>query len=265
MLRQLLIDDFKIDLPISGGTGQSIGDPIVIETQHKHVASRAEMDILRCINKQLGRHWRLVGKVRINDDLNCDIEKVSFEAKYPEGDEVITDTRNFYFDISALNLDEDKTTPTCYVSVGEDGRFNVPYQLGWVNFTNSIDNEAVQAGAGLSVAYDAPCNKVTVFIYDKALAVIDPVIAPALLDDEFSKAKADILTRNPQAKQINSVSEDNFRFSAFDIDGDYSAVMLGIKENNFVKTRATMFETKEQYVFTCLMESLTAITALTNS
>ena len=265
MLRKLLQEDFNIDLPISGGMGQSASDSIVIESPNKNVASRVEMDILRCINKQLGRHWRLVGKLRIHADLNSAIEKVSFEAKYPEDDQIITDTRNFYFDISALALSEEETTPSCYVSVGDDGRFNVPYQLGWVNFTNSIDNETVQAGAGLSVAYDAPCNKVTIFIYDKALAVIDPVIAPTLLEDEFSQARADILTRNPQAKQINSVSEDNFRFSAFDIDGDYSAVMLGIKENNFVKTRATMFETKEQYVFNCLMESLTAITALTNS
>lgn len=265
MLRKLLKDDFDIDLPISGGMGQSISDPIVIDTADNLVASRVEMDVLRCINKQLGRHWRLTKTLRIHDDLNCHIEKVSFEAKYPEGDQIITDTRNFYFDISSLALDKEETTPACYVSVGNDNRFNVPYQLGWVNFTNSIDNEPIQAGAGLSVAYDAPGTKITVFIYDKRIAVIDPVIFPSLLDDEFNQAKADILTRNPQAEQLNSIGDNNFRFSAFDIDGDYSAVMLGIKENNFVKTRSTMSETKDQYAFDCLMESLTAITALTNT
>ena len=106
MLRNLLKDEFDIDLPISGGMGQSINDPIVIGTPDKLVASRVEMDVLRCINKQLGRHWRLTSKLRINDDLNCHIEKVSFEAKYQEGDKIITDTRNFYFDISSLALDK---------------------------------------------------------------------------------------------------------------------------------------------------------------
>jgi hypothetical protein len=52
---------------------------------------------------------------------------------------------------SALNLGEEETTPTCYVSVGGGDRVDVPYQFDWVNFTNSIDNESFQVGAGLSV------------------------------------------------------------------------------------------------------------------
>lgn len=265
MLKELLLNDFKIDLPISGGTGQSINDSIVINTPLKDVASRVEMDVIRCINLKLGRHWRLIGKQHISNTHQTQIEKVRYESKYVEDDQVITETLNMYFDVTSLELSVDEITPNCYVSVGNDARFCMPYQLGWLNFSSSTDNEQVQRGAGLTVAYGAPGTKATIFIYNKSLDMIDPVLTPELFEDEFNAAVHDILSMNPNAETLNAVQKDSYKFQAFDIASDYSAVLIGIKDNHFLKTRVTLANTNDKYVFDCMMQSLSAVIELINN
>lgn len=49
MLREMLLRDFGVDLKISGGSGNSIDDPMTLEAQTAHDASWTEMEVARCV------------------------------------------------------------------------------------------------------------------------------------------------------------------------------------------------------------------------
>jgi hypothetical protein len=108
MLREMLLRDFGKDLKISGGTGNSIEDPIALDPQSPHDASWTEMEVARCIYGRLGWHWRAIDRSRAGK-----IEKLSCEVRYAEGDEVVTEKRAFYFDVSSIGLNDQDVTPAC--------------------------------------------------------------------------------------------------------------------------------------------------------
>ena len=54
-LKELLLKDFNIDLPISGGFGQSKDSPIVILTDNQEEASLTQYQILKCIYTRMMR------------------------------------------------------------------------------------------------------------------------------------------------------------------------------------------------------------------
>ena len=98
-LRQMLLKEFKKNLPISGGIGQSLDEPIVITTSDPEDAALTQLEVARCIYGFNGRYWRLIERTAVPTDVGR-IEKMSCEIKFIEDDQVITETRNFYFDLS---------------------------------------------------------------------------------------------------------------------------------------------------------------------
>lgn len=128
------------------------------------------------------------------------IEKMSCEIKFIEGDQVITETRNFYFDLSAVRLQSDEVLPNTYVSLGDRFGVSLPWQLGWFHFDRLIDNETDNPGLGMSVAYSAPEAKLMIYAYDKeqSQTIIDQPDESVL--KEFNQATKDfevVLTCSP--------------------------------------------------------------------
>lgn len=253
----MLLRDFGKDLQISGGTGNSIDDPITLNAQSPHDASWTEMEVARCIYGRLGWHWRALERTRSGK-----IEKLSCEVRYAEGNEVITEKRSFYFDVSNIGLGDQDVTPTCGINLGAGTGMGLPYQLGWLHFDGLTNNEEAQAGMGVSVAYGAPSTKATVFIYNKGLAEISSG-NESLLIGEFDQAVADILSAYPDAKKIADRHDGNLIFAAFDIGTAYSIVTLSAVGNHYFKVRATLDPSNEKYTFECLWESVNTILSMT--
>lgn len=260
-LRELLKADFGIDLPISGGSGCSLAEPVIIDSDSPHVMSRVQMEMLRCILMRLGWHWRLSSKELVGPQTEV-IEKVVCEVKYTEEEQVITEIRAFYFDISKLGDEAKKGTPPCNIDLGDAYQIGLPYQLGWLHFSGITNHEQQSPGMGLSMAYGAPFTKVTIYAYNKSHPVIDWENTPEIFDAEFDQAIKDFLTMNPSSEVLADYREDNLIFRSFQTGSAYAVVILSTVKNLFFKLRITMDGTNDRYPFDCLMESLSYINSV---
>lgn len=260
MLKKLLLRDFGKDLKISGGAGNFVDDPIIIEVETAHDASWTEMEVASCIYGRLGWHWRAVGRTKQVEN-SKHIEKLSCEVKYIEDDQLITENRNFYFDLSSVDLGEQEITPACGFNLGANTGMGLPYQLGWVHFTGLTSNEEAQAGMGVTAAYSAPTTHATVYVYNKGMADIKSS-NKGQLETEFASARSDLLAFNANTKQVAERFDDNLLFAAFEIGTAYTIITLSAVGNHFFKIRATVDPSNEKYTFDCMWESVNTILAM---
>lgn len=261
MLKELLLRDFGKDLKIAGGAGNSVDDPILIEVESAHDASWTEMEIASCIYGRLGWHWRAVGRAKLEEGGKL-IEKLSCEVKYIEADQLITETRNFFFDLSNVDMGEQEITPACGFNLGSSTGMGLPYQLGWFHFTGLTNNEEAQAGMGVSAAYSAPTTQATVYVYNKGLDDIKSG-NESQLEAEFASAINDLLAVHTGAKQVAERFDNNLLFAAFEMGTAYSIITLSGVGNHFFKIRATVDPSNEKYSFDCLWDSVNTILAMT--
>ena len=261
MLKELLLRDFGKDLRISGGTGNSVDDPIIIEVKSPHDASWTEMEVASCIYGRLGWHWRAVGRSK-QVESGKRIEKLSCEVKYIDDGQLVTETRNFYFDLSRVELGEQEITPACGFNLGVNTGMGLPYQLGWFHFTGLTNNEEARAGMGVSAAYSAPTTQATVYVYNKGLDDIKSD-NEGQLNAEFATAMNDLLAAHTDAKQVAERFDENLLFAAFEMDTAYSIITLSAVGNHFFKIRATVDPSNEKYAFDCLWDSVNTILAMT--
>lgn len=261
MLKELLLRDFGKDLKISGGTGNSVDDPIIIEVESPHDASWIEMEVASCIYVRLGWHWRAVERTKLEEG-GKHIEKLSCEVKYIEGDQLVTETRNFYFDLTFVDMGKQEITPTCGFNLGANTGMGLPYQLGWFHFDGLTNNEEAQAGMGVSAAYSAPTTQATVYVYNKGMADIKSR-NEGQLEAEFTSARNELLAVNVGAKQVAERLDDNLLFAAFEMGAAYSIITLSAVGNHFFKIRATVDPSNEKYTFDCLWDSVNTMLAMT--
>lgn len=252
MLKKLLNDDFFVELPISGGMGQSLLDPIVIETTSALEVRDVQHVVLTCINKALGRTWRIIEISHDSGDVF--IEKVSFDAIYIEGNEVVTERLNFYFKSTCREQAADMV-PT--VSMPHGYRINLPKQMGWLHFSNLINNEPEHPGLGVTVAYSAPRFKATIYVYNLGLSVIDE----DRLGQEFESATNQFLQVNSTAKELGKSEKDLAKHVAFDVEGAYTSLGLIVCNGYFIKLRVTAAMDAERHDFNCMNESVQAFFA----
>jgi hypothetical protein len=98
-LRKLLKADFDIDFPISGGTGNSIDNPIIIQRAKPNDYTSVEYGILKCLGVGRGIEWKLSKQELIHQNEKR-FDKISIEIKEMTDTEVITTIENYYFDIT---------------------------------------------------------------------------------------------------------------------------------------------------------------------
>jgi hypothetical protein len=92
-IREQIKKDFGVDLPIIGGSGQSIDDPLVIDPQHRDWAD-VEYTYLKCINLALNRKYKVVTTSLI-EHKGKKIDQLKLEV---EGD--TNNYHNYYFDVT---------------------------------------------------------------------------------------------------------------------------------------------------------------------
>ncbi len=93
ILKEVLKGYFDVDLPISGGNGQSIDDPIIIDVEKNGV--KIEYQIIDLIHTIGGKSWTLERQeLKPLGDRMIDILSIVLEDD-PDH------YRNYYFDITA--------------------------------------------------------------------------------------------------------------------------------------------------------------------
>lgn len=255
MLREQIKKDFGLDLPISGGNGSSLADAVVIDTDDISKVSWVEMQVLRVVLGIRSWHWRCFDKQIIISEKSELIEKVIFEAKYINGDDLVSiDKRNFYFNIKNLKIDDKKFTPLPAISL-RDVSFMLPYQIGWLHYDNLIDNEAEHPGMGVTVAYSMPNTKATIYVYDKLEKSIDSKDNPGQFEREFDSAVSDFMAMNSNMGEPTYHKISNVLSGVFVDGANYSIICLGTYENKYVKLRLSSDDSLETYKFHCIQDS----------
>lgn len=98
-LRALLKADFDIDFPISGGSGGLRESPIVIHYHEPNDYVSVEYNILRCLGKGRGIEWKVIQQALLHIE-GRSIDQLKIETKEITEHEVITQTENYYFDVT---------------------------------------------------------------------------------------------------------------------------------------------------------------------
>ncbi len=98
-LKELLKKDFDFDLPISGGTGNSIDNAIIIsKTAGIHYVG-LENTILSCLGKGRKIEWRRESQQLLEIE-GRKIDKIKIKTIWLSDDKVIQQIENYYFDIT---------------------------------------------------------------------------------------------------------------------------------------------------------------------
>lgn len=107
-LKELLNKDFGIELPISGGFGNSISNSIIIHKTDRNNKVEIEHFVLQCLGKGRGIDWEIL-EIETSSFGNRKIDKVKIKTKELTESEIITQIENFYFDITEFFEKEGKT------------------------------------------------------------------------------------------------------------------------------------------------------------
>jgi hypothetical protein len=136
-LRQSLKDDFGIEVLVEGGSGLR-DDPFVIERCSVAGAARTQLNLLRGLERGRGELWRLL-QAEPAFDVAPAIQRLRIESVLFTQDEIITETRAYYFDVSKVDGVPDARAPLVEWS---DPRttFAAIYQIGWLHFDCAINN-----------------------------------------------------------------------------------------------------------------------------
>lgn len=99
LIKKLIKKDFGVELPISGGLGNSIDNPIVIHRTELNDYVDTEYFILKCLG--IGRRikWKMINQALLSHN-NKDIDRIKIETIEITETEIITSIENYYFDIS---------------------------------------------------------------------------------------------------------------------------------------------------------------------
>ena len=98
-LKDLLKSDFGVELPISGGFGNSIDNAVIIHRSGINDYVGTEHFILKCLGKGRGIEWQILGQELLNHN-DQQIDKIKIETKQTTELEIITQIENYYFDIT---------------------------------------------------------------------------------------------------------------------------------------------------------------------
>lgn len=98
-IREQIRKDFGVDLPVKGGSGISIEDPLEIELTEINDYIGAEYAFLKYLGLGRGIEWRVIEQALLYHN-DKKIDKIVIETKEFTEDEIITQTENYYFDIT---------------------------------------------------------------------------------------------------------------------------------------------------------------------
>lgn len=98
-LKDILEEDFRVELPISGGFGNSIDNAIIIHRDGMNDYVGTEHFILKCLGIGRRVEWKILKQELLSYN-NKKIDRISIETKQLIESKTITQVENYYFDIT---------------------------------------------------------------------------------------------------------------------------------------------------------------------
>jgi hypothetical protein len=236
-LRQLLKRDFGIEVLVQGGTGLA-DDPFVIEPCSATDATRTQLNLLRGLERGRGELWRLLEA----EPVAPAVQRLRINTVLFTPDEIINETRRYYFDISRVDGVPDAGTP---LIEWEDPRttFSATYQIGWLHFDRATLNNQSEDVLDTSLHYSSMGAKATIYIYDSADRLgreLSPAECRAKeLENVCDEIRA--LQPNLDAPWPVQIAEP-FAFQAFLSGEDMTIAGIALLGRLFLKLRLTFFD-----------------------
>lgn len=251
-LRDRLIREFGVNLPIDDGSGEE-AEPIVVTATDLQQAVDTQMQVLRWLGEARRVAWRLAGQEI--SALALKVVRADIETVTPHEHEVVSRKEAHYFVLQALSADDTTfSLPAPRGFVDPRSGLCLPCQLGWLHLSDATDNEPDSPGLGWSVAYDSLAVHGTVYVYDKGERQDTADVESARVVAEFRSAVADAFRVNPaaelkhQAIFKDSAGRGRCLLAILDLPGDsMSAVLLTTTNGCFVKARITFDATEREF------------------
>ena len=98
-VRERLLKDFGVNLPISGGWGNSLENAVVVEYGIPNDYVSVEYAYLKYLGIGRGIQWRVVSQELVFREARK-YDKIKIETLREDGDKTIRHVENYYFDIT---------------------------------------------------------------------------------------------------------------------------------------------------------------------
>lgn len=248
-LRDLLLRDWGADLPIRGGYGQSRQDPIIVTATDPKTVAVTQMSTIRGIARGRGAYWRTLARAPLGNEWP-NIEQFKIETVELTSAEIITQTENYYFEVAAMNAAHKEGSAVGVTSYRDPCGLVFPYEIGWMHFDSSSNNDQHFPGFGVTLQYKAPCVNCSIFVYDRGRADIPDYVWNSLVKEEFDVAALDITSVHPNfiawpdPPTRANILKRYYRVGEDARDASLLAMMASC--GKFIKVRATW--TRDQFV-----------------
>jgi hypothetical protein len=241
-LHDLLLGGLGTELPIRGGYGCSREDAIVITKPDADGVALTRLRTMQALGKGRGVFWRTIANVLLGDQWPG-IEQYKIETVRLTETQVITRTENFYFDVSEMMTAYRRWQSPPVIVHHDISGLVFPFEIGWLHFDRSENNELDAPGLGHSLNYKAPGVTCSLYVYDRGLANIPDDVANAVVRDEFEKAARDIDTHRPDLTASSDVPARPDCIERYYRVGDAarqaSLLCLTTSRRRFIRARVT--------------------------
>jgi len=229
-----------MDLNISGGNGQYRENPIIIMDEDPDVSSLTEMRVLRGIGIARGILWKILNR-QIIKTVGSTILQTKIETIEVTKDEVITQTENYYFDVTSSGR-TNLQIPSVPLDLNRFEKF-LPYEFGYLHYDSYIDIESRSPGLGVTFAYGSLGIKGAIYLYDNGYGKLEGDRAANLLIEEFERGQSDIRTHNPNLEPLGKTGRSkSFFMRRYRLNNEFLILCLGIYRGMFFKLRMTHVE-----------------------
>ncbi len=234
-LKDALKTDFGIEVLISKGIGAA-DDPFVIEPCSVLNAVRSQLNVLRGISRGRGELWRLLTAEDAHD-VGPSIQRLRIETVLFKPDEIVTETRGYYFDIGHVNGIPNANAP--FIEWADSRtRFQASFQICWWHFDSLIDNKPDQAALDVTLQYSTIGAKAAIYIYGQSDQFLQTDIAR-----EFLSVCDQVRVLYPNAETPWPETEIGpFKMQHFLIGEDLSVAGVGVLGSHYLKLRLTYFD-----------------------
>jgi hypothetical protein len=236
-LRQLLKRDFGIEVLVQGGTGLA-DDPFVIEPCSAMEATRTQLNLLRGLERGRGELWRLLQA----EPVVPAVQRLRIKTVLFTRDEIINETRGYYFDVSQVDGVPDAGTP---LTEWEHPRttFSATHQIGWLHFDRATPNNQRKDVLDTSLHYSSQAAKATIYIYDSADRLTLELSPTECRAKELENVCDEIRALQPNLEAPWPVQiAEPFAFQAFLSGEDMTIAGIAVLERLFLKLRLTFFD-----------------------
>jgi hypothetical protein len=170
------------------------------------------------------------------------VQRLRIETVLFTQDQIINETRSYYFDVSRVDGVPDAGTPFIEWT---DPRttFSAIYQIGWLHFDRAIDNAQSKDVLDTSLQYSSINAKAGIYVYDafdQSLRELPPAERRA---KELHAVCAQVREFNPNAEAPWPVSTvEPFALQAFLSGEDMTIAGIAVLGRVFLKLRLTFID-----------------------